>query len=614
MHFYSTHFSRVTVLLMTLLMITNIFNNFTLISDSVIVEEEINPFTENKHITSAIWRYKNEVKIPTGPTLFKINKNQWEALSSVCIVPAFIGRTTNIPILISDKSEDSTINIPHETKAVESWGSDAITASANAVLNYWSRAELVFAVENIEQAYLVISSASFLEAPILVSPTLNTLNSLETKCVIAIGNTQVKADKILELPTKQDVWNFQLELFDTKGFICNYIIITNPYDTEDKLNNNIKWPYMSIASAPLAAYRKALVQTGDYTGDKAVLNELNRAQNRMDNEYNSLRPYFENVKQDSYEVERYLIDHDHKPEYIAIVGGAFAVPDYYFDIHTKYKYWDQVLHYVPSMSPYANLSSAYPSNISVKEDLGIGRIIGHSILDATALLMRTFHYRELLQGGKYSNIFSDGWENNAAVLDGHRLNQPRIGGPPNETSARPYYPSSDILETQSSGELNTEYYLPRNDSDPTDTNPTVDSILSTLEKTSMIQVLAHGGSMTNAKSIWLEGGYNPNNPEAGERKLTISSKQILTKNFPPSLYYFIACHTGHIFLEQDMEDYFPLAFLHSGAVSLIAPVTCQAICFWYKAPYGPASTQAQYFWENMLTENMVPSKALAKAK
>ena len=83
--------------------------------------------------------------------------------------------------------------------------------------------------------------------------------------------------------------------------------------------------------------------------------------------------------------------------------------------------------------------------------------------------------------------------------------------------------------------------------------------------------------MINAKSVWFEGGYDPDNPDAGERRLYLTSQDILKLNLPPSLFYFIACHTAHIYLDQEMDDYFPLAFLHSGAVAFIGPVTCQAI-------------------------------------
>jgi hypothetical protein len=573
-------------------------------------------FTQSGHVTSSIWNFKNVLNKPDSAILININKYQWEVLAAVCAVPVFIGRTHNVPILISDDSDGKVIDIKYNSKNIAGWGTDSKSATEQIALEYWSSAEIAFTVENYEHALWIVPSASFLSAPILVSPSQDTIDKLGTKCIISIGNLapDVKVPTMHKLESKSDVWSFQIELYDTKGFQCNYVIITNPHDTADNLNENIKWPYLSIAAAPLSAYRRALVQTGDYTAIKEPLEEFNKAQEKIDSVYADAKPYFRKVKDDSYSVEKYLIDRGHKPEYIAIVGGAFSVPDYYFDIHTEYKYWDQILHYVPSMSPYANLSAEYPTNITVKEDLGVGRIVAHSILDATSMLMKTFHYSEFMTGGEYSSLFPSSWEKRSAVVDGHRLNQPRDGGPPDEISTRPYFPGGNILDIQSEENFEANYFLPRNNSDPQDDNPTVDTILNNLEEISLVQVMAHGGSMTNAKSVWFEGGYDPDNPAAGERRLYVTARDILKKDLTPSLYYFIACHTAHIYLEQEMEDYFPLAFIHSGAVAFIGPVTCQAICFWYKAPYGPASTQAMYFWENILEHHMVLGPALAKAK
>ena len=563
-------------------------------------------------MTPSIWSYNNVLNRPTKAMVLTLKHHQWEALTAVSMVPAFIGRTDAIPIIFDDGSEEVELEMDHDTQSVSSFGSEAVSASAGVAKRFWSKAELVFVVENYEQALWVCPSAAFLDAPILVSPTKETLDSLGTKCAISVGSSSVLAENVIPLSTKASVWSFQLELYGTKGVKCDYVILTNPHDTADNLDPNIKWPFLSLVTAPLAAFRNALVQTGDYTGNKEKLEEVAKAQGKLDSIYQEVRPYFEKVKSDSYIVEKFLLDNNHKPEYIAIVGGAFAVPDYYFDIHTEYKYWDQILDYVPSISPYANLTNEYPTNLTVKEDLGAGRIVGHNIYDASLMLMRTFFYSEFLQGGKYSGELTAGWEKNAAVIDGHRLNQPREGGPPGETSTKPYYPGGDILELQETEKFNSNYYLPQNESDPYDTNPPVSSILDNLESMSLVQVLAHGGSMRDPRKIWLEGGYPE--PGAEERRLYVMSKDIVARSLPPSLYYFIACHTAHIFVDIEMAEYFPLAFIHSGSVSFIGPVTCQAICFWYKAPYGPASTQALYFWQNLITKNMPVGPALAKAK
>jgi len=612
---YFSHLRRYLSIFITIQMIfLGIFSGSTLIAPGVESNSEIMPVTENNHVTSDIWEYTNQLNHPENGLKLTLNNNKWEALVAAAIVPVFITRSSSTPLLYSDgfEDEEEEPELIKDTRSVSSFGTDPQSATSKLATNYWSIAELIFVVDDYEQVLWVVPSASFLSAPILVSPTIETISSLGTKCAIQVGRTEPDVDKVIKLSTKESVWRFQLELFDTKGENCNYIIITNPHDANDIIDPNVKWPFMSLATAPLSAFRHSLVQTNNYTADKDILLEINGAQGRLDDVYQQARPYFENVKTDSYTAVQYLLKNDQTPEYMALVGGAFALPDYYFDMHAYFKYWDQELHYVPSSGPYANISEEYPVNISIKEDLGIGRIVGHSIFDATLMLAKTFFYNDFLPGGKYYDSYPTNWEKNTAVVDGHRLNQPRPGGPPNESAANPYYPGGEILEIQKSENFDSSYYLPRNDSDPYDTNLTVSSILKELEEKSMVQVLAHGASMINSKSIWLEAGDDPITGE-GKRKY-ITSQDVSKLKLPPSLYYFIACHTGHIFLEQKMGEYFPLAFIHSGSVAFIAPVTCQSICFWYKAPFGPASTQAMLFWENILDKHMSVGNALANAK
>jgi len=575
-------------------------------------DEEAKPFTDNNHVTPAIWGYSNILNKPGKALVLTLEQKQWQVLVAACSVHAFISRSSVIPLFFDDGSEDVTIDVPHDTLQVTTLGSDAATATAKLATEYWSKAELVFAIEKYEEALWVIPAASFLEAPILVSPTEETLNSLGTKFVIAVGITQIPGENILKLPTKESVWSFQLELFDTKGKICNYVILTNPFDTEDNLNQNITLPYLSLAAAPLAAYRNAIVQTGDYTADKNKLDDINKATKRIDDVYQSIKPYFEKVKTDSYTIEKYLIDHGHQPEFLAIVGGQFAVPDYYYDIHTRYKYWSQEIHYVPSAGPYANLTLIIPTNSSVKEDLGIGRIISHSILDATNQLMRTFLYRDFLPNGKYSDLVPSNWQNTAIVADGHRQNQPRKGGPPGYSPDKMYPPSEDILTAYENNGYDSNYIYPRNESDPYDTKPTVNAILDRTQNASNIQFVAHGGSMGNPRMMWMEVGNDPDTGE--EKKYFILANDIMSRKFSPSVIYAIACHTGHTFIDINPYEILPLAYIHSGAIAYIAPVTCQSICFWENAPQGIAAIQAIYFWQKLLSKNIPVGKALAEAK
>jgi hypothetical protein len=567
----------------------------------------------HNHPQPTIWDYENKKNQPDNALLLSLEKDQWQAIAAACIAPVFYDRKNSVPLLFDDGSEERSIQIPHDSKSVSDFGSDARSATANITSAYWTKAEIIVVAKTYEQVLWSIPIASFLSAPILIDPGKTTLSSLKTKCAIVIGNLEIKTEEVIKLESKEDVWMFQLELFDTKGQICNYVVITNPHDSDDPLNPNIEYPYLSLSAAPLAAYRKAIVQTNDYTGDKEILDEIHKKPFKDDQLYGQVKPFFAKVKSDSYTVEKFLVDQGHLPEFVALVGGPFALPDYYYDIHTQYLYWNQEVHYVPSQSPYASLKEIVPNNLTIEEDLGVGRIVGHSLLDATNQLARTFFYKEFLTGGKYSSTLPINWEKNAAVVDGHRLNQPRNGGPPHTSSSQPFHPAGEIETEFISHNLTTDYLVPKNKTNPFDTNPSKTELLISIQNNSMIQFVAHGGSMAGPGIMWMEGGYDLAGEEE-KNKHKVYASDILNLSLAPGCIYVIACHNGHIFLNMDKYELLPLAYIHSGAVCYIAPVTCQSICFWENAPEGVAATQAMYFWQNILESNTAVGTALAEAK
>jgi hypothetical protein len=567
----------------------------------------------DNHVQFFIWEYENINLQPSKPLVLELSQKQWQASVAAAITPAFINRFEATPIIFNDGSENSEFSISHDSSSIIDFGIDQSSASGKIATTYWNKAEIVIVADTYEHVLWAVPIASFLTAPILIEPQSTILNELGTKCAIIIGDyNEVQVDEVIKLDTLENLWQFQLELYDTKGQVCNYIAITNPSDTADDLNENINYPYLSLCSAPLIAYHNAIVQTGDYTGDKSILDKIHKSQSKNDPLYQQVKPYFEKVKTDSYSVEKYLIDNNHIPEFLALVGGPFAIPDYYFDIHVKYKYWDQELHYVPSPSPYGNLTPEMPTENAVNEDLGIGRIVGHSILDVTIQLFRTFFYREFLSGGEYSIELQEDWKNKALLVDGHRQNQPRQGGIPTCTASEPFPPSEEVMSVFEKSGYETKYFTPRNESDPADTNLPVGLILDQTEDASMVQVIAHGGSMGNPKMMWMEVGNDPVTGDEGKHYLTAGD--IMSRTFPPSIFHIIACHTGHLFLDIDPYETLPSAFIHSGAVVYIAPVTCQMICFWEGAPYGVAATQSELFWDKLMNRNIPVGLALAQAK
>ncbi|MEE9150215.1 MAG: C25 family cysteine peptidase, partial [Thermoplasmata archaeon] len=293
-----------------------------------------------------------------------------------------------------------------------------------------------------------------------------------------------------------------------------------------------------------------------------------------------------------------------------LVGGSYAIPDYYFDYHINYYYWSAKIDYIGSTAPYGNLTYNLTYETYPREDLGVGRIIGHSLMDTSILLMRTIFYREFLSGGIYADLTPTSWEKNSCVIEGHRLNQPNFGGPP-AFNDEPYLPAGEVDDVFSEAGFNETYYVPRNFTISNDTNMPIGEILDqAFSSSSMILINAHGG--LPGEQALLEIGID--SIIGREYLFTLDEKEAVKRPLVPSVVYVIACETGTAAVDLPMEDYISLGFVHSGSVAYIAPDTYQTICFWDKAPKGPEADQAIYFFQRLLGENIPIGKALSAAK
>jgi hypothetical protein len=568
----------------------------------------------DNHPQPGIWDYENQKNQPTGPMVLELEHQKWQFTAAACITPAFIDRFQSTPILFDDGIESRTLQIPYESKTIASFGTDVSSATAAIAKTYWNKAEIVIITDTYERVLWLVPTASFLSAPILVNPSTTTLQELGTKCAIVLGVTEPDVEEIIKLNSQEEVWEFQLALFNTKGKICDYVILTNPSDTDDTLNPNIKWPYLSIASAPLAAYRKAIMQTGDWTADKTKIESMEMALSKDTTLYNEAKTSFDRVKADSYAVESFLLEHSHVPEYLAVVGGPYAVPNYFYDIHVNYTYPTgnpQVTVYPSSIGAYATLSESISSDQYVKEDLAAGRIMTSSVFDASKQLMKTFFYREYLPGGIYHSVAPADWEKTASIIDGHRLNQPE----PNNLywdSDIPYHPALNVTDVFVDANFNTTYYLPRNESDPFDFNKTIIEIMNTAAQSSLIQFLPHGGKT----SLRIETGIEPIANELTSSYLTAGD--VRNMNFKgPTIVYTGCCKGANPFMLDEglnITEFVTPGFIHAGCVAYIATPEIQSTCFWREAPYGVSTQQTIYTWEKLVSSNMPIGKALRVAK
>ncbi|MEI6502647.1 MAG: C25 family cysteine peptidase, partial [Armatimonadota bacterium] len=333
-------------------------------------------------------------KPPAQALLLKMERQQWQALAAVCAVPAFCGRGTATPLVFCDGTGTNPVAIPHDTLDVKALGGNAAAASAAIARRYWRKAPTVFVVDSYEQALWVVPSAAFLQSPILVSPDAGILRALGATKAVVVGRAKPQVAEVVKLDDKTAVWKYQLSVLGGTPRACNYIVMTNPHDTDDQLNPNVQWPYLSLAAAPLAAYRRAIVQTADYTGDRALIHALGVSLGDAGDKvkYATLKPTFQKVKDDSYAAERFLFDAGMPPEYLAMVGGSVELPHYVIDLHTKYTYWNMAIDYVPADTPYACMRDDVDYTRFVQPDLAVGRLMGDTLEDVTLQLQKTFFY------------------------------------------------------------------------------------------------------------------------------------------------------------------------------------------------------------------------------
>jgi hypothetical protein len=552
----------------------------------------------------------DDLQPPAQATVLRLDREQWQALAAACATPAFYNHNGSTPLIIDDGTGQSEVAIPATTVSVKDFGADAPAATAAIAKKFWKKAETVFVVGDYEQALWVVPSASLLSAPILVSPDAATLKALGTAKAVVVGGAKAPDVEVVALEGKEDVWKYQLGIMADLKVPADYIAITNPTDTADKLDANIQWPYLSLASAPLAAYRHAIVQTGDYTGDRQKLNDLGVSLgDKADaDKLASVMPVMKHVKADCSAAAQYLSAHGQHARFLAMVGGSKALPHYYVDLHAKYTFWSLSIDYVPSDTPYATLRNDVDFTRFVKPDLAVGRIMADNIEDATLMLEKTFFRKEYLPGGKYASLAPADWEHKAIVLDGHRLNQPDEGGPeasPNE----PFHPAGEVAEVFRRAGLTGEYVFPRDETKPNSTGLKASELFHHTSDYGFVQYVAHG----DPPYLRIEAGHTGKDMKNYLATGAEYRKQLHFK--APTVVYVIGCNVGTVNANfRTNEEYLPTAAIHAGAIAYMAPNKCQSICFWRYAPHGPGADQAIFTWENFLLKKMTVGEAMIDAK
>jgi hypothetical protein len=548
---------------------------------------------------------------PEKALVLNLERQQWQALVAVCAVPAFYADGSATPLIFNDGTGTLEIKLPHDTIAVKDLGKDAASATAALAKKYWKSANVVFVVTTYEQALWIAPSAALMSAPILVNPDKATLKALGVSQAIVVGaSAKLPVKDVVTLADKQAVWTFYLSKLADMKRKCDYVIMTNPHDTDDTLNPNVQWPYLSLATAPLAAYRHALVQSGDYTGDRARLQALGVSLGDSGDKakLEFVKPTIQKVKDDSYAVEKFLSDNGGTPKYLAIVGGSIEVPHYIIDLHSKYVYWNISIDYVPADTPYATMKTDSDYTRFVKPDLAVGRIMGDCVEDTTMQLVKTFFRKEYLPGGKYVSLAPAGWEKKAIVFDGHRLNQPDEGGPAASPDA-PFCPASEVQAVFAKTDMKTEYLFPRDETKADSKGEAAPDLFGMTSTYGTIQYIAHG----DPPYMRIESGRT-----GKDMKNFMATGPEFRKHLKfeaPTVAYVIGCNVGCVLAPfKSNDDYLPTSAIHAGAMAFMAPNKCQSICFWRYAPKGPGADQCVLFWDNFLNKKMTIGQAMIEAK
>jgi hypothetical protein len=553
----------------------------------------------------------NERLAPAKALVLNLERQQWQALVAACAAPAFYADGSATPLIFNDGTGTLEVKLPHDTAAVKDFGGNPAAATAALAKKYWKKAETVFVVTTYEQALWIVPSAALMSAPILVNPDKATLKALGAKKAIVVGEQgKLAVPEVVTLADKSAVWKFQLEALAAKNRKCDYIIMTNPHDTDDTLNPNVQWPGLSLATAPLAAYRQALVQSGDYTGDRARFNalgvSLGDAGDKAKLEY--VKPSFMKVKDESLAAAKFVTANGGAPQYLAMVGGPIELPHYIIDLHAKYVYWNIAIDYVPADDPYGNLRSDTDFTRYIKPDLAVGRLMGDSVQDVTLQLVKTFFRKEYLPGGKYANLAPDGWEKKSIVYDGHRLNQPDEGGP-DASPDKPFFPAAEVQQVHAKAGLSGDYVFPRDETKKDSKGTAAAELFGMTSPYGFIQYVTHG----DPPYMRIEAGRT-----GKDMKNYMATGPEFRKHLKfeaPTVAYVIGCNVGCVLAPfKSNDEFLPASAVHAGAMAFMAPNKCQAICFWREAPKGPGSDQCVLLWENLLVKKMPVGKALIEAK
>jgi hypothetical protein len=383
----------------------------------------------------------NSQRIPVSNPIIVSIDDKKPISASVCFVSATNdGRGYYVPLFYTAGGLlPSHINEKYNPTNVliSSFGKNPSDVSIKIAETYWSRIELVVIVSNYNDALISAPLASYLNAPVIFKGS-NVQNFLERNHInnaIVVGSGDYDVG-IKRLDSRDEIWSYYLERLNENGDKCDYIVVTNSND----IKNDVMIPYLSLNTAVLASYRKAIVVTGDYTIEQSWTMQLgygtgDAGSGERGEDPDTLTDDDEIVLQKSINSKAIKIDNDidyaadfleqrnMSPQYLALVGGPVSLPMLYIKNPIWYEnpQEEKGEEYLASDSYYSDLDIKLESDKNVKgeyicygepgeyngsnyeyanpelytQELAVGRIIAPNVLDTSALVVRSLDYDEM---------------------------------------------------------------------------------------------------------------------------------------------------------------------------------------------------------------------------
>ncbi len=317
--------------------------------------------------------------------------------------------------------------------AVADLGDDASAVSLALAKQYWSDLRLVVMVEDYEAALQATPLASALGAPLIYpgSGVASQLAAMGVTSAIIVGENVPDHYRhvgfgVKTLATPAALWEFYLGLDGVVAEAVDYLVVANPHDI-DARDERLMLHGLSLTAGVLAAHYHALVVTGEYTVDQnwtqalgfgtgeAGAGERGEDEDTVPDELEV--EYQTNIARKAVAMDNaiddarlFLADAGGTLQYVALVGGPAALPMLYLKSPIWFEGVDQEEkgeEYVATDAYYSDTeiqltldNGTLAENFYETADevytyeLHVGRIIGPTLVDTSALVARSIGYWE----------------------------------------------------------------------------------------------------------------------------------------------------------------------------------------------------------------------------